>query len=49
MEQILAVPDSDNMRALEKAIDAVVYRLYGLSAEEIALIEQTYREAGMEV
>ena len=47
--QILAEPDSDNVRALEKDSDAVVYRLYGLSTEEIALIEQTYREAGMEV
>ena len=47
--QILAAPDSDNVRALEKEIDAIVYRLYGLSAEEIALIEQTYRDAGMEV
>ena len=49
VEQILAVPDSDNVRALERQIDAIVYRLYGLSAEEIALIEQTYRDAGMEV
>ena len=49
VEQILAAPDSDNVRALERQIDAIVYRLYGLSAEEIALIEQTYREAGMEV
>ena len=49
MEQILAEPDSDNVRALEKDIDAVVYRLYGLSEKEVALIEQTYQEAGMEV
>ena len=49
VEQILAAPDSDNVRALERQIDAIVYRLYGLSAEEIALIEQTYRDAGMEV
>ncbi len=47
--QILAASDSNNVRALEKEIDAIVYRLYGLSAEEIALIEQTYRDAGMEV
>ena len=49
VEQILAAPASDNVRALERQIDAVVYRLYGLSAEEIALIAQTYRDAGMEV
>ena len=49
VEQILEAPDSDNVRALERQIDAIVYRLYGLSAEEIALIEQTYRDAGMEV
>ena len=47
--QILAASDSDNVRALEKEIDAIVYRLYGLSEEEIALIERTYRDAGMEV
>ena len=47
--QILAAPDSDNVRALERQIDALVYRLYGLSSAEIALIEQTYRDAGMEV
>ena len=47
VEQILADPESDEVPALEKEIDAWVYRLYGLSAEEIALIEQTYRDAGM--
>ena len=47
--QILAEPDSDNVSALEKDIDAIVYRLYRLSEEEVALIEQKYREAGMEV
>ncbi len=47
--QILAAPDGDNVRALERQIDAVVYQLYGLSSAEIALIEQTYRDAGMEV
>ena len=49
VSQILAAPDGDNVRALERQIDAVVYRLYGLSSAEIALIEQTYRDAGMEV
>ena len=47
--EILADPDSDNVRALERQIDAVVYRLYGLSSAEVALIERTYRDAGMEV
>ena len=49
VSQILAAPDGDNVRALERQIDAVVYRLYGLSSAEIALIEQTYRDAGMAV
>ena len=49
VSQILAAPDSDNVRALERQIDALVYQLYGLSSAEIALIEQTYRDAGMEV
>ena len=49
VEQILGDPESENVRAFEKEIDALVYRLYGLSVEEIALIEQTYRDAGMDV
>ena len=49
VEQILADPESDEVPALEKEIDALVYRLYGLTREEIALIERTYRDAGMEV
>ena len=49
VSQILAAPDNDNVRALERQIDAVVYQLYGLSSAEIALIEQTYRDAGMAV
>ncbi len=49
VEQILADPDSENVRALEKEIDALVYRLYGLTADEIALIERTYPDAGMGV
>ena len=49
VEKILAAPDGDNVRALERQIDALVYRLYGLSSAEIALIEQTYRDAGMAV
>ena len=47
--QVLANPESHEVRALEKEIDALVYRLYRLSADEIALIEQTYRDAGMDV
>ncbi len=47
VEQILADPESDEVPVLEREIDALVYRLYGLSEEEIALIEQTYRDAGM--
>ena len=49
VEEILAAPDGDNVRALERQIDALVYRLYGLSSAEIALIERTYRDAGMAV
>ncbi|MGH2484400.1 MAG: Eco57I restriction-modification methylase domain-containing protein, partial [Ktedonobacterales bacterium] len=30
---------TDDMEALEREVDAIVYRTYGLSAEEIALIE----------
>ena len=47
VEQILADPKSHDVPDLEKEIDALVYRLYGLSEAEIALIEQTYRDAGM--
>ena len=47
--QILDDPESENVRALEKEIDALVYRLYGLTRNEITLIEQTYRDAGIEV
>ena len=49
VEQILADPESDEVSELEKEIDALVYRLYGLTRSEIALIEQTYRDAGMDV
>ena len=49
VEQILADPESDKVSAIEKEIDALVYRLYGLTRKEIALIEQTYRDAGMDV
>ena len=49
VKQILDDPESDEVPALEKEIDALVYRLYGLSADEIALIGQTYRDAGMDI
>ena len=49
VEQILTAPESDNVRDMEREIDAVVYQLYGLTDAEIELIKQTYRDAGMEV
>ena len=49
VEQILANPESEDVPALEEKIDELVYKLYGLSKVEIALIKQTYREAGMPV
>ena len=49
VKQILDDPESENVRNLEKQIDDMVYRLYGLSRSEIALIKQTYRDAGMDV
>ena len=49
VEQILAAPESDTVRDMEREIDAVVYQLYGLTDAEIELIKQTYRDAGMEV
>ena len=48
VEQILADPESDGVRALEQKIDKQVYQLYGLTGEEIALIKRTYEEAGMQ-
>ena len=47
--QILAEPNGDAVRALEKEIDTLVYQLYELTPQEIGLIEQTYRDAGMTV
>ena len=49
VEQILAAPESDTVRDMEREIDAVVYQLYGLTDAEVALIKWTYRDAGMEV
>ncbi len=47
VEQILADLESEVGREIEQEIDRWVYRLYELTDAEIALIEQTYREAGM--
>ena len=49
VEQILADPQSDGVRDIEREIDALVYQLYGLTDADIELIKQTYRDAGMEV
>jgi hypothetical protein len=38
-EKILAAPDSPEVPLLKKEIDALVYDLYGLTAEEIAIAE----------
>lgn len=46
--RILIGLKGDKVRDLEKEIDAQVYQLYGLTNEEIALIERTYEEAGMQ-
>lgn len=49
VEQILADPESDRVREIERKIDELVYQLYGLTDAEIELIKQTYRDAGMEI
>ena len=49
VEQILEDPQSDGVREIERDIDELVYQLYGLTEAEIELINQTYRDAGMEV
>ena len=49
VEQILADPQSDSVRDIERKIDELVYQLYGLTDAEIELIKQTYRDADMEV
>ncbi len=49
VEQILADPQSDSVRKIEKEIDELVYQLYGLTDAEVELIKQTYRDAGMEI
>ncbi len=49
VKQVLADPQSDDVRDIEREIDESVYQLYGLTDVEIELIKQTYRDAGMEV
>ena len=49
VKQILADPQSDGVREIEREIDELVYKLYGLTDAEIELIKQTYRDADMEV
>ena len=49
VERILAEPTSDTVSALEHAIDQLVYEVYGLTEDDIALIEKTYRDAGMKI
>ena len=39
VEKILSDPDSPDVPFLEKEIDALVYDLYGLTQEEIAIVE----------
>lgn len=41
VEKILAGPDSPDVSQLEAEIDRQVYQLYGLTSEEIALVEGT--------
>lgn len=49
VEQILDDTESERVSNLEKEIDEIVYQLYGLCTEDIRLIKQTYRNAGMAV
>ena len=39
VQTILAAPDAPGISALEKEIDELVYQLYGLTTEDIVLIE----------
>ena len=49
VKQILADPNSNGVREIEREIDELVYQLYGLTNAEIELIKRTYRDAGMEI
>ena len=44
VEKILSDPNSPDVPFLEKEIDAIVYDLYGLTAEEIDIVEGRYRQ-----
>ena len=48
VERIFVDTEGDEARDLQKKIDTQVYQLYGLTDEEITLIEQTYTDAGMQ-
>ena len=48
VKRILVDPESDEVRSLQQEIDAQIYQLYELTDEEIALIKQTYEDAGMQ-
>jgi hypothetical protein len=39
VQKILAAPDSPDVPQLEAEIDRLVYKLYGLTEEEIAVVE----------
>ena len=49
VERILVDPKSDEVCNLQKEIDVQVYQIYGLTNKEIALIERTYKDAGMRI
>ncbi|MDL1962368.1 MAG: hypothetical protein LWX01_11885 [Deltaproteobacteria bacterium] len=44
VEKILAAPDSPAVPRLEKEIDSLVYDLYGLTTDEIDIVEGRYRQ-----
>ena len=46
VQQILAAPDSPDVPRLEAEIDRLVYDLYGLADEEIALVEGASAKGG---
>ena len=49
VERIIEDPESNQVPDIEREIDDLVYKLYGLTDEEIELIKHTYQDAGMEV
>ena len=40
VEKIIANPDSPEIPRIEKEIDKLIYDLYGLTQEEIAIVEK---------